>query len=89
VMRLWGGGIDGGYLPHIVISYFVDLLCPNNRTERDVLADARTAKSRDEFELSLSSGRCVVPGVTLAAWELREEPLCGRSPQGLNHGIYY
>jgi hypothetical protein len=28
----------------------------SGNTERDILADARLAKSRDEFELSLSSG---------------------------------
>jgi hypothetical protein len=48
---IWGEVLMGGYLPHIINCYFVDL----HRIEHTgILADARLAKSRDEFELSFA-----------------------------------
>jgi hypothetical protein len=67
IILIWGevsmGGADTSPTPLIVILWIyttVPITALNTKesgnTERDVLADVRLAKSRDKFELSLSSG---------------------------------
>jgi hypothetical protein len=66
VRSVWGEGIYAADTSSksLIVNLWIYATVPitalntkeSGNTDRDVLADARLAKSRDEFELSLSSG---------------------------------